>query len=118
MQQIARLEQQSKELSVAHKGLELSDNEKNQKIKDLEKQQRMWKQEKDELMRVIISESERGVRRRTRTCGCDEKLMDHLWIFCTGADRSPGEIPTAVQRTQGRYWPAETGHDGVHGSVG
>jgi hypothetical protein len=66
MQQIARLEQQSKELSVAHKGLELSDNEKNQKIKDLEKQQRMWKQEKDELMRVIISGVRRWMRRMRR----------------------------------------------------
>ena len=71
MQQIARLEQQSKELCVAHKGLELSDNEKNQKIKDLEKQQRVWKQEKDELMRVIIAGSEGSVR--LRTCGCDGK---------------------------------------------
>lgn len=56
MQQLARAEQQGKEMSaLMKKDLELSEGEKSQKIKDMEKSQRQWKQEKDELLRVSFS---------------------------------------------------------------
>lgn len=55
MQQLARAEQNGKEMSaLMKKDFELSEGEKSQKIKDMEKSQRQWKQEKDELIRVCF----------------------------------------------------------------
>ena len=56
MQQLARAEQQSKEMSaLMKKDFESNESEKSQKIKELEKSQRQLKQEKDEMTRVRLA---------------------------------------------------------------
>ncbi|KAK4005018.1 hypothetical protein OUZ56_006742 [Daphnia magna] len=60
MQQLARAEQNGKEMSaLMKKDFELSEGEKSQKIKDMEKSQRQWKQEKDELIREMTDTQEK-----------------------------------------------------------
>ena len=56
IQQLARAEQQSKEMSaLMKKDFESNESEKSQKIKELEKSQRQLKQEKDEMTRVRLA---------------------------------------------------------------
>ena len=56
MQQLARAEQQSKEMSaLMRKDSELNESKKSQKIKELEKSQRQLQQEKDAMTRVRLA---------------------------------------------------------------